>query len=248
MLRIGEFSAFSGISIKALRFYDQCGIFRPAQIDPRSGYRYYASEQLPEIRRIAALRELGVPLRAIRQALSDPETLAECLRARRHALAESVHQARSAMARIDEALCRRSFEIPVIARQTPGLVAASLRARLRGYADCDGLLEELAARIPRRAASGRASIWHQCESAGGATLDCEALVLLNRDVEARGAIRLTCLPSQRVASVFYRGDDFAPAYEALSRWLSSSGMREGGPKREIYVTADLTEVQIPLAC
>lgn len=38
---IGEFSQISGLSLKTLRFYDEKGLLKPAQVDPSTGYRFY---------------------------------------------------------------------------------------------------------------------------------------------------------------------------------------------------------------
>lgn len=47
MLKIGDFSKLSRVSIRMLRHYDEIGLLKPVWIDPESGYRYYAPEQLP---------------------------------------------------------------------------------------------------------------------------------------------------------------------------------------------------------
>jgi DNA-binding transcriptional MerR regulator len=39
MLKIGDFSALSRVSIKTLRYYDQTGLLPPAHIDSATGYR-----------------------------------------------------------------------------------------------------------------------------------------------------------------------------------------------------------------
>lgn len=52
MLRIGEFSKLSRVSIRMLRHYDDIGLLKPAEIDQFTGYRYYSPEQLPVIGRI----------------------------------------------------------------------------------------------------------------------------------------------------------------------------------------------------
>ena len=46
MLRIGEFSKLSRVSIRMLRHYDDIGLLKPAEIDHFTGYRYYREEQL----------------------------------------------------------------------------------------------------------------------------------------------------------------------------------------------------------
>ncbi len=67
LLRIGPFSRLARVTIKTLRFYDAAGLFRPVWTDPRSGYRFYSTAQLPALRRIRVLRELGCSLAEIQQ-------------------------------------------------------------------------------------------------------------------------------------------------------------------------------------
>ena len=69
MLKIGEFSKLSRVSIRMLRHYDEIDLLKPAWIDPESGYRYYSAEQLPIAGRINALKDMGFALAAIGQIL-----------------------------------------------------------------------------------------------------------------------------------------------------------------------------------
>jgi DNA-binding transcriptional MerR regulator len=71
MLKIGEFSKLSRVSVKALRHYDEIGLLRPVQVDPSTGYRFYGHEQLPRLDRILALRDLGFSLEQIGQMLEE---------------------------------------------------------------------------------------------------------------------------------------------------------------------------------
>ena len=41
MLKIGDFSKLSRVSIRMLRHYDEIGLLTPIRVDPDSGYRYY---------------------------------------------------------------------------------------------------------------------------------------------------------------------------------------------------------------
>jgi DNA-binding transcriptional MerR regulator len=65
MLKIGEFSRLSQVTIKTLHHYDELGLIRPAHIDPVTNYRFYTVEQLPRIHRIMALKEMGLSLEQI---------------------------------------------------------------------------------------------------------------------------------------------------------------------------------------
>jgi DNA-binding transcriptional MerR regulator len=62
MLKIGDFSRLSQVSVKTLRYYDEVALLKPTQVDEVSGYRYYSVAQLRQLHRILALRDLGFSL------------------------------------------------------------------------------------------------------------------------------------------------------------------------------------------
>ena len=73
MLKIGDFSKLSRISIRMLRHYDELGLLVPKTTDDFTGYRYYAEDQLPVAGRIAALRDMGFGLSAVTEILKNYE-------------------------------------------------------------------------------------------------------------------------------------------------------------------------------
>ncbi len=95
---IGEFARRSRLSIKALRLYDEMGVLVPARVDRASGYRYYDEAQLEQARLVAMLRQLDLPLGAIRELLAcDPAEAAERV-AVHWRDAETAHDARRELA------------------------------------------------------------------------------------------------------------------------------------------------------
>src|SRR5918995_56410 len=69
MFRIAEFAQLSGVSARTLRKWDALGVFRPAWTDADSGYRGYSPAQLPELRRVLGLRDLGATRRETERRL-----------------------------------------------------------------------------------------------------------------------------------------------------------------------------------
>jgi DNA-binding transcriptional MerR regulator len=69
LLVIGRFARLAGLSVGALRHYDELDILRPAWVDPETGYRSYRRDQLEPARTIVRLRDLEVPLETIRAFL-----------------------------------------------------------------------------------------------------------------------------------------------------------------------------------
>ena len=70
-LATGEFARRSGLSLKALRLYDENGLLRPAEVDPATGRRGYGPEQLQTARLIGMLRGAGMSLAEISLLLAD---------------------------------------------------------------------------------------------------------------------------------------------------------------------------------
>jgi len=70
LLPIGRFARLSGLSIGALRHYDELDLLRPADVDRFTGYRRYRREQLEIARTIGRLRDLEVPIDEIREVLA----------------------------------------------------------------------------------------------------------------------------------------------------------------------------------
>jgi DNA-binding transcriptional MerR regulator len=81
LMPIGRFSRQTGLSVKALRHYDELGLLRPAAVDPGTGYRLYATGQVERAEAIRLLRRLEVPLDDIATLLAsgDPATVRSVL-------------------------------------------------------------------------------------------------------------------------------------------------------------------------
>jgi DNA-binding transcriptional MerR regulator len=62
LMTIGRFARLTGLTVKALRHYDELGLLRPAAVDPDTGYRSYLSAQVGRAEAIRLLRRLEVPL------------------------------------------------------------------------------------------------------------------------------------------------------------------------------------------
>lgn len=71
-LSIGALSKLSGVSVRALRYYDQLGLLHPSDI-AKSGYRYYDDAAVERLWQILFYRELDFPLGDIAVILSSPD-------------------------------------------------------------------------------------------------------------------------------------------------------------------------------
>ena len=65
--RIKEFSALTGVSVRALHHYDRIGLLKPRR--GTSGYRLYGSGDVGVLEQIVALKFIGISLRDIQRLL-----------------------------------------------------------------------------------------------------------------------------------------------------------------------------------
>jgi DNA-binding transcriptional MerR regulator len=103
LLNIGAFAMLTGLSVDALRHYDEIGLLSPAEVDAATSYRRYRLEQVPPARRIRLLRAVELPIdeiRAIVDAGDEPTRAA--LRAHRARLEEQHRSLNDVIERVDD--------------------------------------------------------------------------------------------------------------------------------------------------
>lgn len=71
LLSISEMAKLRKVTTETLRHYDRIDLFKPAYIDPDSGYRYYSIAQYEKLGTIKELRQLGMGLEEIKEYFSD---------------------------------------------------------------------------------------------------------------------------------------------------------------------------------
>ena len=232
MFRIAEFARLSGVSARTLRKWDAAGVFRPAWTDPSSGYRGYSPAQLPEVRRVLALRDVGVPLREIAELVRGGDARAALERRR----AELDAARREAERRL------RALDISVSMADDPAAPDVVVRP----------VAEELVAWLPLPVGGEpESAAWYRLEPVvrdlgvrraappGATTIDGSAAIYVpvTRPIPSGGAVTPAVLPAVRVASVLHRGryEGLAAAEAVLGRWTRDAGLRAAGPVRTLYV-------------
>ena len=71
MMTIKKMSELTGVSARALRYYDEIGLFHPNGRS-EAGYRLYDEKELEVLRQILYFRELDIPLRTIKEIIENP--------------------------------------------------------------------------------------------------------------------------------------------------------------------------------
>ena len=109
-LSIGKVAKLKNISIKALRYYDEIGIFVPAYTNPQTNYRYYTKEQLPMLDAVSLCLQLGIPLKTLPAYIKEDSFDFSALLVDTRKLAEEkIHGIRLALDKIESACNEPSY-------------------------------------------------------------------------------------------------------------------------------------------
>jgi MerR family transcriptional regulator, thiopeptide resistance regulator len=101
---VKKLAAMSGVSVRALHFYDEVGLLKPAYVGA-NGYRFYEEAQLLTLQQILFYRELGFELKQIKRILgrSDFDKIA-ALESHRKLLRKNVAGTRKLIVTIDKTI------------------------------------------------------------------------------------------------------------------------------------------------
>lgn len=254
MYTIGEFAAHGRVSVRMLRHYDEIGLLRPARVDERTGYRFYASAQLGSLVRLVELRELGCGLDEIGEVLSADDEMAalrEVLLRRRAALEASIAADRRRIERIGERLRRlegedaMSAEVEYRSLEPVTVYAVEGRAPGMGPENVSPVIDPLLGRlIGAIEGAGREPqepgvFWYEAVP-GSDELAVHVSFTADASPEAADGYEVVTLPAVPSAAVLtHRGDmsGIGDSWMALMEKVADDGYRIVGPTREVYVHA-----------
>jgi DNA polymerase-3 subunit beta len=135
LLTIGAFARAVGLAPSALRYYDECGLLRPAEVDEATGYRYYTPDLARRAHAVAQLRDAGVSIEAMRTALDGtPEDRDKVLR---EVLEQHEMLAARRTAVLEELLAEQTTGRPDAAITVDGPELAAAIRQVRAAADTD---------------------------------------------------------------------------------------------------------------
>ena len=246
MIRIGDFSKLSRVSVKTLRFYDEMGLLKPVEVDRFTGYRYYEFHQLPRLYRILALKDLGFSLEEIGRLL-EGELSAEQMRGmlilRQAEIRQQVEEEEARLERV--ALWLRQIEqedsmsrYDVVIKKIEAVKVASVRGVVPTPPDQRSLWDELIGYLGQKNArmiGPPMAIYHDPDFKER-DWDIEVVMPLGEPVPASGRVSVYELPEvEKMACVVHTGPfaTILEAYDALAKWIDQNRYQIAGPGREL---------------
>ena len=271
MLKIGDFSRLSLVSVKALRYYDEMGLLKPARVDEFTGYRYYSASQLTRLNRILAMKDMGLSLEQIALLLDQeltPDQIRGMLRLKQIELRQQLLEGQARLVRIEAWLQAFEQEASMPAYDVVLKSVAPLRvAQVRGVAPSmqqlgptlDRLFDQVMGYITEQGATcawPATTVYYDAEMresdiSVGACMPFEGTLKESEQVQV---IELPAVGT--MASVVHHGSfsTLHQAYNAIFRWIETSGYQINGPNRELNLeyerggdqTKFVSEIQFPV--
>ena len=271
MLKIRDFARLAEVSMPTLRYYDEIGLFKPIQVDPETGYRFYTMDQLPHLYRIQALKEIGLGLTQIVAILDEgvsPEAIHGMLRFRQAQLQQHIQTEQEQLVRLEARL--RSLEqdggLPVyevVLKAVNAITAVSMPLTVADlthqvhWSDIHGAMMRQYGVTPidhlfMLHADGEDDHLANSFEMVAPVESRDAQSLITRSAGRLTSCELRSVP--RMASTLHQGHPalVMPAYQALGIWMEHNGYTIVGPRRKIclrrgdHLDDTLTEIQIPV--
>jgi DNA-binding transcriptional MerR regulator/effector-binding domain-containing protein len=248
MLSIGRFARLTGLTVKALRHYDELDLVRPAHVDEWTGYRWYERSQLRDAVAVRRLRSLRVPLDEVAVLIrSDDESLREALAAHRARLEGEVVETRHILTELDaliegkeQLVTDLKLDLPIVDEPAGRYAVAGKRVRV----------DEMTTYVPETCMRVRGWL----DARGVPCIDPALTIFLSTGVDewldvevgwpvgdaaidASDGIAVRELPSTRAVQHVHRGpyEGLADVYRALEPAIREQGLEPLELAREHYV-------------
>lgn len=263
LYKIGLFSQMNKVTVKALRYYDDIGLLKPAYIDDNSGYRYYTSQQLPILHEILALRQMGFTMEEIKmvqQGMSEEKLLLK----KKSELLKKIAEETMKLSQVECYLLQKDTdrEYHVILKELPEVIVASMRKIMPSYDALFSIVPPMGAEMERLGCICAVpeycfNIYHDGEYKES-NIDVEACEAVTEKKE--DSPMLTFKTIERVESaacVLHKGsyEGFPKAYAAVLKWVEENGLEIIDNPRESYIDGVwnkdseedwLSEIQFPV--
>jgi DNA-binding transcriptional MerR regulator len=274
MLKIGEFSRLCQVTVKTLRYYDDIGLLKPAQIDKFTDYRYYTLDQLPRIHSIMALKELGLSLEEIAGMMSNdlpPEQIRGMFRLRQAEAQQRVREEQARLAQIEFRLRQIEGEgmmqtVDIVVKRVEPFYALTLHDVYHTEQEFNIMGAAIAAAVQQgqiKPGGAHVSIFYQ-EEWDKERVDFEYCVPVESghtktvSLGAVGTLALRELPAIEQAATYIHQGDFEEVNEKillLQRWAVENGYKlstawriihHRGPMHHVPASEYLFELQHPI--
>ena len=263
MLKIGEFSKLSMLTVKALRFYEKTGLLVPAQVDEWTGYRYYETSQLADAALVKHLRQLDFSIEEIK-AYQSGESIKAALIQKAQQLTEKKTDISTKLSIIQYLLEDKGMQYQAVIKEIPETIVYSEERLLKNYSEITDLVLSSAEECLRLNPEIECvkPDYCFCEYLDGEYREKDVMARYSQAVTKAGTenerIKFRVLPKTKAICIYHKGayDRLGEAYAYIMEYAEKNGYKVSGFARECYIDGIwnkedvndwMTEIQLPIA-
>lgn len=248
MLKIGDFSKLSRISIRMLRYYDEMGLLVPKQTDHYTNYRYYNEEQLADAGRIISLKNMGFSLSTMKEIMKnydDPKALSDFLVVKHTEIQAEEAEIKQRLLLLETAIKRlreddKVMNYNVILKAIPKRYVASVRKTIPSYNQEEILWkilmsETAALEMTPEDNCCSLAVFHD-EGYKDSDVDIEIQMSVKGIYENTENVIFKTVPEVQTASATYKGsyEQITEVNQTVANWVRDNGYEFNGAMFCIY--------------
>lgn len=263
MYIISQFSKLSGLTIKALRYYDEQSILHPSYRDNENNYRYYTDSDLQTALFIKQLRTLGFSIMEIKEVIA----LAENANDLKMIIQEKIKRIEDDILAQEKTIrilkkelendCKHQpimNDYEIIKKEVDSIFVATIRFKGK-YSELDNYVPMLYKAVKQNINGKHFNCYYDDSYKEDA--DIELCLPVKKEIISKVVV-CKSLPKKRMLTTIHYGsyDTLCYAYKALFHYANKHDITTHSPSRELYIKHPgmifkgnpdhyVTEIQIP---
>lgn len=262
MLKIGEFSKLSMLTVKTLRYYEVEGLLQPYKVDNFTGYRYYETSQLAVASNIKRLRQLDFSVEEIKSVLNG-SSVKQVMLQKAQELQQKQAEISTKLSIVNYLLGEKEMKYQAVIKELPEMIVYSEERRISNFSKITDLVLQSAEECLRLNPKIQCVSPDYCyiEYLDGEYREKDILVRYSQAVTSVGVendrIKFRQIPKTKAICIYHKGpyENLGEAYSFIMEYTEKNGFEIVGYPRESYIDGIwnkenpeewLTEIQLPV--
>lgn len=266
MLKIGDFSKLSKVTIKALRYYEKVGLLVPKYVDLFNGYRYYESTQLVDIARIISLKQIGLSIDEIRKIIVNKMPLEDILEEKKEVLEKNILEYNNMLSKINYLLEEREMKEEIFEKVVPSYYVYYKEGVIKDYSEASNFIlgsgSECMSLNPDIKCVEPDYCYVNYLDGEYKEKDikiryAQAVVKNDKPFNENDSIRFMGIPEVKCICIYHKGsyDKLGSSYAKIMKYIEDNKLEVIDYPRECYIDGVwnkdneedwLTEIQVPI--
>lgn len=266
MLKIGDFSKMSKVTIKALRYYEKEKLLIPKYVDESNGYRYYESNQLLELSSIIYLKQIGLTIDEIKQIIIENESLNELLKTKKKELENAIFEYSNKLSKINYLLKENTMKEEIFEKVVPAYYVYYKEGVLKDYSEASDFIISSGTECMKLNPNIKCVEPNYCyvnyldgeyKEKNIKVRYAQAVIKENTPFKENQSIKFIAIPETKCICIYHKGayDNLGNSYAKIMKYIEDNRLEITDFPREFYIEGIwnkdnaedwLTEIQVPI--